>query len=76
MSLSEDYGPCQHCGTMTDSGVCSSDCADALDDLRSPQPCATCHGEGEVALSSLRFGNGATAPCGTCDGTGVANGDV
>ena len=37
MSASEDYGPCQHCGTLTDSGVCSSDCADALDDLRSPQ---------------------------------------
>ncbi len=31
MSLPEDYKPCRHCGQLTDSGVCSSECARALD---------------------------------------------
>ncbi len=34
MSLPEDYKPCRHCGQLTDSGVCSSECADALDRLK------------------------------------------
>jgi hypothetical protein len=28
--LEDDYRPCQSCGTLTDSGVCSPECADTL----------------------------------------------
>lgn len=34
MSSSEDYRPCRNCGTLTDSGVCSAECAHDLDNRR------------------------------------------
>ncbi len=33
MSMDEDYRPCRACGTLTDSVVCSQQCADDLDEI-------------------------------------------
>lgn len=33
MSSREEYGPCRNCGTLTDSGCCSPECARALDSI-------------------------------------------
>ena len=32
MSTAEDYRPCRACGSLTDSLVCSQQCADDLDE--------------------------------------------
>lgn len=52
MSMEEDYRPCHHCGELTDSGVCSSYCADALDEER------------RMALEQERADKGLCTNCG------------
>jgi hypothetical protein len=59
MSMDEDYRPCRACGALTDSIVCSEDCADELRRARDDAK----HAEREAAGLCPYCGE---IPCPTC----------